>query len=687
MNCDRQLPGLTVTDHSQGYAAERNEAIDGLRAVAVLSVLIFHFMAHVLPGGYIGVDVFFVISGYVVCRSVQKFEVGSFRQLLADFYSRRVLRIYPALILCLLTTVVVAKMFFPISFLSDRSNSTGQWAFWGLSNMELLNPMDSYFGVITDYNPYLHTWSLAVEEQFYIFFPIWFFIYRRARIGFKTPVRVLIEYSLIGMVVASIVYSAWCSYAKPNNAFYLITSRFWELGLGVLLGLFHSQSKLLPRVANQSLLLSVLGFLGIVGSMFFSVGLSHPVPGALLPVFGSMLLISGVASNSRQHWVGRFLSHPVCVYVGRASYSIYLWHWPIFVLIRWTCGIDSGVGFICALPLTLLVSLLSYHIIEMPFQFIGRYRGSVLLKTESKHGSRVSSWSFSWAYVVVFIGIVVIFTAHQGFRMVLRSSRFELTKTKSWYEIDLNEALDSKPWKGRSLYIVGDSHAFCYSTLAELLRRDMGVKVVVQPRKGGNFASLIHESTEFDEVFAESVLSEVRQSARPGDVVLLAALRVKRLCDQWQVYDLAQVVRERDSSESERERLIAVEQGVEIIQRMQSMGLNVVIAAPTPILAAPPFRISDWFNQMNPIGRFGTSIDKSFLDEHRAPAMRSIAEVVRRLPHVHVWDPFDVLCPDSKFHGFDGDRPLLSDGDHLTPYANQKVYPSFKSVLKRVWSY
>jgi peptidoglycan/LPS O-acetylase OafA/YrhL len=155
--------------------------IDGLRAVAVLSVMLYHLHASWLPGGLAGVDVFFVISGFVVSASVGELESMRLSRFVLYFYSRRVQRIAPALIVCLLVTALVSALLIPSAWLSDANAKTGIFAFFGLANVILARTGDDYFAPRVEFNPYVHTWSLGVEEQFYLVFPLLFFLWVGAR--------------------------------------------------------------------------------------------------------------------------------------------------------------------------------------------------------------------------------------------------------------------------------------------------------------------------------------------------------------------------------------------------------------------------------------------------------------------------------------------------------------------------
>jgi peptidoglycan/LPS O-acetylase OafA/YrhL len=188
---------------SSGYIPE----IDSLRAIAVLSVILFHFNPLILPGGFSGVDVFFVISGYVVSSSLAKSQHSHFIGFVLQFYSRRIIRIYPALLACLMIVGVLQTLFVPASWLSQSTNSTALYAFAGLSNFALIWFNDGYFSPRIEFNAFTHTWSLAVEEQFYLLFPFIFFIWIKYKEQ-KSLTGEIAHYLLPLLFIVSLIFLA-----------------------------------------------------------------------------------------------------------------------------------------------------------------------------------------------------------------------------------------------------------------------------------------------------------------------------------------------------------------------------------------------------------------------------------------------------------------------------------------------
>jgi peptidoglycan/LPS O-acetylase OafA/YrhL len=335
---------------------QRND-IDGLRAVAVLPVVLFHYnFLKLMPGGYIGVDIFFVISGFLITRIIYDgIADGSYS--IADFYYRRVRRIFPALFAMFAFCLVTA---FLISFPSDAhdvGHSVLASTFF-VSNI-LFYLSSGYFDQASEINPLLHTWSLSVEEQFYVLFPLLVFAIRK--FSNQTRIRILFAIALASFIASSVMLPR-----DGSAVFYLVQYRAWELLLGSLLALGAVPQIRRPWVAES---LGVLGLTMIVASiMLYSSVTPFPGYSALLPCLGAALIIySGTAATTT---VGRLLSLAPVRFVGLVSYSFYLWHWPILVFYRYYF-MHEPHGLVergALIAVTFLISVLSWHFIEKPFR-------------------------------------------------------------------------------------------------------------------------------------------------------------------------------------------------------------------------------------------------------------------------------------------------------------------------------
>jgi peptidoglycan/LPS O-acetylase OafA/YrhL len=318
------MPTLTEANKDH-YRPE----IQGLRALAVIAVIINHFSKDVLPSGYLGVDIFFVISGFVITSLLSNTPQMPLGQFILEFYERRIKRLFPALLLCVLVTCIVSMMFIaPDSGLFfGPSWHTGLAALVGLSNMYLLSISFDYFGGSAELNPYTQTWSLGVEEQFYLFYPILFWLASRfASIrnrALLVGIGVLIPMSLFLFI--------GLNEKNQAMAFYLMPTRFWELGIGCIAFLLAN-----AKLRNtQSSLLSTLTFFSMIASTLFLS--SFPVVAVILVVLFTGIFLATVSTYSS---VYRGLTLRPLMYVGLISYPLYLWHWSVLSISRWTIGID-----------------------------------------------------------------------------------------------------------------------------------------------------------------------------------------------------------------------------------------------------------------------------------------------------------------------------------------------------------
>ncbi len=323
--------------------------IQGMRAVAVLAVVFYHARHALVPGGFTGVDVFFVLSGYLITQVLLR-PMDNGRFSILDFYRRRVRRLYPALFTMMAFTLAVALVIFPPTMLRELVN-TQFFTTLFVSNF-VFERNTGYFDIAAEMKPLLHTWSLGVEEQFYVLFPpILYALHRWARKWMWA--------GLLVMALASLAFSQGKITNSPDVAFFIPTSRAFELLIGALcVGL--------KRHTNPPLWLqNALGIAGLAAILvsFVVVNDTTPFPGinALLPCLGAAALL-----QSPQGVAGRGLSWAPLEWIGNLSYSLYLWHWPLLVFARFLFP-DSDWALAGAVVLALGAAWLSYRYVEQPF--------------------------------------------------------------------------------------------------------------------------------------------------------------------------------------------------------------------------------------------------------------------------------------------------------------------------------
>ena len=340
--------------------------IDGLRAIAVVPVILFHAGFSCVSGGYVGVDVFFVISGYLI-TSIILADIASNEFSLVRFYDRRARRILPALFVVMGCCIPLAWYLLVPEDLEDFSQSLMAVTTF-VSNILFWQEETSYFNADAESKPLLHTWSLAVEEQFYLFFPL--FLISIWRIGKKKVFWIITLMTLISLVI-----SHWGSYHKQSATYFLLPTRAWELGIGVLIAFFYPDKMHVNRKWYHELY-GIIGILLIFYSIFnFNKDTPFPSFFALIPVLGAAIIIMYTTSDSL---VGKLLTSRVALSIGALSYSAYLWHQPLLAFSKhWFINTPSLTWRSAMVFCTFAIAWLSWKFIERPFRnrsFLSHYK-------------------------------------------------------------------------------------------------------------------------------------------------------------------------------------------------------------------------------------------------------------------------------------------------------------------------
>ena len=344
---------MTTTTNSEGYRAD----IDGLRALAVLAVVLFHLEFSIISGGFVGVDVFFVISGFLITTIIVK-QINANTFSLLDFYSRRVKRLMPAVLSVIIVTLIASFFILTPDKYEELAKTAIMSTLFSVNFWFALN--SGYFDQAAELAPFLHLWSLAVEEQYYFFAPILLIVLSKV-FGKKG-----IVFGLCIVTVTSFSMSTILSPIYPDSSYYLLHTRAWELGVGGLISFYRG------RMLHGGLLkfLQILGVVLLVLS-FLLIKPSDTFPGfiALVPVIGASLLIVYRVDDS---FLTYLLTNNVILKIGKASYSIYLWHWPIIVLYR--VYISERHFDLCEqialLTVSMVLGWLSFSLIEEKFRYV-----------------------------------------------------------------------------------------------------------------------------------------------------------------------------------------------------------------------------------------------------------------------------------------------------------------------------
>jgi peptidoglycan/LPS O-acetylase OafA/YrhL len=329
--------------------------IDGLRALAVIPVVLFHYGFSGFSGGFVGVDVFFVISGYLITSIICR-EISAGRFSFYGFWARRARRIIPALSLVMAATLVAGWLLLPPSDYAQLGRAVRYQAMF-ISNILFMH-QDGYFDTASGVKPLLHTWSLAVEEQYYVIFPLLMVLITRYCRHWR--------WVLFGLLVLSFALNVWAVHRQPGAAFFLLPMRAWELLCGAMLAVIPRSERRLSSWIYQAV--SVAGLLAVVIAVTrLDKNTAFPGWAALLPVLGATAMIW--ANGQSSTWVSQLLSTRLLVGVGLISYSLYLWHWPVYVYAN-VASVDGVQSAEAVLWVALSVGLacLSWRFVERPFR-------------------------------------------------------------------------------------------------------------------------------------------------------------------------------------------------------------------------------------------------------------------------------------------------------------------------------
>tara|TARA_B100000886_G_C20414222_1_gene488533 strand:- start:287 stop:2335 length:2049 start_codon:yes stop_codon:yes gene_type:complete len=426
--------------------------IDGLRAIAVGAVILYHSQITILgvqpfKGGFIGVDIFFVISGYIITSIILKelFATGTFS--FKYFYQRRARRILPALIFVMLVSLPFAWIYLLPSSFVDFSKSI-LYSLGFSSNFYFHYSGQEYGAESALLKPFLHTWSLSVEEQFYILFPIGLFV------TFKYFRKYLLQILILGFII-SLGLAEWTSRNYPSASFYFLHTRIWELLAGSILAYFEITNGHRSKNKILNLILPLTGLILIVHSIFFfNIEIFHPSFLTLSPTIGVCLIIW---FSNKKELITKILSTKLFVGVGLISYSLYLWHYPIFAFTREINFFDGSISkkLITGIAITIL-SIFSYFFIEKEFR------------------NRENKFRKIFLYILFSVIILIVFnisvTSFKGYEnrfnykfsrnlKLIEESSQSLIKNLTGEEIyNKNITLKSNS-SNSNIFLLGDSHA------------------------------------------------------------------------------------------------------------------------------------------------------------------------------------------------------------------------------------
>ena len=649
--------------------------IDGLRAVAVIPVVLYHAGVSSFSGGYVGVDVFFVISGFLIAGIISR-EIKHGRFSILNFYERRARRILPALFAVVGTVLIVGWFVSWPDDYAEISESVLATVFFG-SNIYFWQTLD-YFETAAEYRPLLHTWSLAIEEQFYVIFPLFLILMA------KRP-RAALTFWLIFFLAASFVSNVGLTISKPMSAFYLAHSRAWELLIGVTLAL-----NIVPIWSSRIIreIASIVGIALILGAVFaFDTSTAFPGIAALAPCIGTALVIQAGRSDVLPTFVSRVLSQKPLVFVGLISYSLYLWHWPILALSRsWLGTAHLSVEWaLYSVLISFALAIVSWRIIERPFRVKGTFSAAGIFRFAS---GGATALVFLAGLILVFSGSPGRFSPSTLDALAGAQDIEEDRRSCMGHRRDEDYCVIGYAGAEPSAILIGDSHAASLmSAVGHVFEvNEMSGYVAAHracppllgvERVGGT-------STASCTAFLDSTINFVEAQKE--------SLRVAVLAGRWPL----NVTGERAPGEPGSAVLLVstegeshftnpdlVESGLErMVTRLSNMGLKVIILGGVPEIGwKVPESIAVSIARGQELPRPPT-ID--VVDGRHSETDRILRAVASRHDEA-VFVPLAPLLCSPECQVLDGTHPVYVDDDHLSRYgAESTLGPRLAAELKDV---
>ena len=660
--------------------------LDGLRAFAVSIVIINHFNKELIPSGFLGVDIFFLISGFVITSSLYNRSENDFWAFISNFYSRRIKRIFPALISC----VIVSSIF--LCFFNDSPKyeiKSAITSVFGLSNFYFIKISMDYFSQTAEINPFLHTWSLGVEEQFYFIFPLifWNSGFSSNKISsYKKFVKRILLLSLFSFIGFAFLYHKYQTFT-----YFFMPTRFWEIASGSLLFLFLKEKPYFFKGLQKIPPISILFLMFLVTLL--------PLDFFVFSVFAIIVLTCIlIVSLKKGSLIYSIFTNKTVVSIGLISYSLYLWHWPIIAISRLTIGIQWWTIPI-QLILIILFALISFRFIENPI----RNNKTVFFRKKNIFIAAASSLALSSLW------LSYLFKFNQSIYI----GNKELIQDRTIFKIKINEkVINDSECNGKdvirgerpqcivnpinksnpTMYLLGDSHVQHYLPLFEEIRKtkDYGFEFYGRGGMPTGRRMEIKNNKFKDDTISKNIVNHVLNKVSENDIVIISERHERnfapKMLDERHVPPY--LFFEQNNQISRKEATNRFGEYLKTLYReINKKNASLIIFQPTHSfkgITLPPNVCRQWFSSLNQECKKGLKINRELALDN----LSYIREMHIRISEetnngIKIFDPFPVLCPPNQIECTQilDRKPLYLDGDHLSEEGALIMKNNFLKIL------
>jgi peptidoglycan/LPS O-acetylase OafA/YrhL len=640
--------------------------IDGLRGLAILAVVTFHAFPKLLQGGFVGVDIFFVISGFLISNIIfDNLDSGSFS--FKDFYSRRIKRIFPALIAVLLFCLIFGWfLLLPDEFMALGKHVTAGSGF--LSNFILWREV-GYFDGASETKPLLHLWSLSIEEQFYILWP--FFIW----LIWKKRSRVLSAITIVALM--SFLFCLIQVHNAPAQAFYSPVARFWEILIGSLLAylLKYKPSLVAHKSLQQANLKSLVGFILVcVGAVFLNKQSVFPGGWALLPTFGTFLMISA----GPEAWFNRIvLSNRILVAVGLMSYPLYLWHWPLLTFTRiLNFNPPSYAVITLIVVMSFLLAWLTNILIEKKIRFLRHW---VLPPAMAMSLASVAGFGF-----FVFQKEGLISPAQKEMPDILRANLDQISWEKYFHDIS-EKYPPCEPQKIRNLQLMFNKDIVrCRQTVKNNSKHS--IALIGDSHAEHLFAGIAQEISPHENLvyFTGSCMPFLgltgegcqNMNETLEHIIAEPSVHTVIIAGYWG-YDLRLPIFRWMVDSKNLDRFGFFKESLEKTMRaLVSAGKNVIFAYDTPPLSFNAKKCIRVLIKPDTI-HGDCVVTRDYVEQFQKDYRKIADEVLTQFPEIKKWDPIKLLCGQDVCPILKAGHLMYLDDSHITTFTSLMIGKQF----------